>query len=437
MQQLRVAVDASDEDIQRALENLFNKNTNVTRDQESVLKMTTTTEDQITAGILDKIRPSGQTEFKSETNQFKTSSDQETKHKTKISILRSGVILDAEFKNNVQLLLAKESPYAEILAELNEGKVEVEKHGEKYKIKRGLLMIHRNEQDTEIDFWRTVLPDSVPVRNFVISELHAVPYAIHPGVQRTLQKVRRHFYWKGMTGNIREYVETCPVCQVEKADHTLSRGKLQSTSIPEKKWSDVSLDFVTDLPVTKGGKDSILTVVDKATRMVHLIPCKKSITAAETAKIFWDNVVKLHGVPTALYSDRGTQFTSQFWKTLWGLTGTQLKFSTAYHPQTQGIVERMNAVVGQMLRCIIHEHRGSSWDSLLPSVELAINSLPNSSTGYSPFYLNFGYHPTVPIDLLKGDENVKYEAVSNFVERVRLEWSQARKNLLKSFEKQQ
>ena len=68
-----------------------------------------------------------------------------------------------------------------------------------------------------------------------------------------------------------------PICQVEKADHTLARGKLQSTNIPDKKWSEVSLDFITDLPTTRSKKDSILTVVDKATRMVHLIPCKKSI----------------------------------------------------------------------------------------------------------------------------------------------------------------
>ena len=105
----------------------------------------------------------------------------------------------------------------------------------------------------------------------------------------------------------------------------------------------MSLDFITDLPVTRGMKDSILIVIDKATRMVHLIPCKKSITAAEIAKLYWDQVVKLRGVPSILYSDRGTQFTSQFWKTLWGLTGTQLRYSTAYHPQTQGVVERMNS----------------------------------------------------------------------------------------------
>ena len=189
--------------------------------------------------------------------------------------------------------------------------------------------------------------------------------------------------------------------------------------------------------MTRSKKDSILTVVDKATRMVHLIPCRKSTTAAEAAKLYWDNVVKLHGVPSVLYSDRGTQFTSQFWKTLWGLTGTQLRYSTAYHPQTQGVVERMNAVIGQMLRCTLHEERAGNWDLLLPTVEMTINSLPNSSTGYSPFFLNYGYHPVMPVELLKGDEEVQIEAVENFVERVQNEWKQARKNLLHSVQTQQ
>ena len=171
--------------------------------------------------------------------------------------------------------------------------------------------------------------------------------------------------------------------------------------------------------------------------MVHLIPCKKSITAAETAKIFWDNIVKLHGIPAVLYSDRGTQFTSNFWKSLWDLTGTQLKFSTAYHPQPQGVVERMNAVVGQMLRCIIHENRGSSWDSLLPTVAMTINTLPNSSTGYSLFFLNYGYHPVLLVELLKADEEVKIEAVDNFVSRIQREWDHAKRNLLHSVQRQQ
>ena len=99
-----------------------------------------------------------------------------------------------------------------------------------------------------------VIPDDIDTRNFVITELHNIPYSLHPGLQRTLQKVRKHFFWKGMTGTVREFVETCPICQVEKSDHTLNRGKLQPTNIPERKWTEASLDFVTDLPVTKGKK---------------------------------------------------------------------------------------------------------------------------------------------------------------------------------------
>ena len=431
VQQLRVPENATDVQIQEALTKLFQKNEGVNTN-ESVLKMSTKSIDQVQESVLNQYssvpsRPSDQDQI----SVSKNNQDQ-----VKIAVLRSGVILDVQFKNEVYSLLKSESPFDEILKELEGGRIEIKKNNEKYKIKKGMLVVHREDQDSDVDYWRTVIPDSTSVRNFVVSEMHTVPYSIHPGIQRTLQKVRRHFYWKGMTSDIRQYVETCPVCQMEKTDHTLARGKLQPTEIPDKKWSEVSLDFITDLPVTRNGKDSILTVVDKATRMVHLLPCKKSITAAETAKIFWENIVKLHGVPSVLYSDRGTQFTSNFWKSLWSLTGTQLKFSTAYHPQTQGVVERMNAVVGQMLRCTLHENRKGSWDSLLPSIEMTINALPNSSTGYSPFFLNFGYHPTMPVDLLRGDENVKLEAVNNFVERIRSEWNLARKNLLQSVEKQ-
>ena len=149
-----------------------------------------------------------------------------------------------------------------------------------------MLVVHQEQKNTELDCWRAVTPDDTAIKNFVVTELHDIPYSLHPGIQQTVQKVRRHFFWKGMIGNIREYVESCPVCQTEKTDHTLSRGMLQSTAIPEKKWSEVSLDFITDLRVTRNKKDSILTVVDKSTRMVHLILCKKSITAAETVKLY-------------------------------------------------------------------------------------------------------------------------------------------------------
>ena len=113
-----------------------------------------------------------------------------------------------------------------------------------------------------------------------------------------------------MLGDVRQYVENCPVCQMEKSDHTLAKGKLQFTQIPEKKWSEISIDFITDLPMSSGNKDTVLTVVYKATRMVHLLPCRKNITATAMAKLLWSTVVKLQGIPRVIYSDRGAQFTA-------------------------------------------------------------------------------------------------------------------------------
>ena len=108
-----------------------------------------------------------------------------------------------------------------------------------------------------------------------------------------------------MLGNVWQFVENCQLCQMEKSDRQLAKAKLTSTQIPEEKWKEISIDFITDLPMSAGNKDTVLTIVDKATCMVHLVPCHKNITAVATAKLLWQNVVKLHGIPRAIYSDRG------------------------------------------------------------------------------------------------------------------------------------
>ena len=204
-----------------------------------------------------------------------------------------------------------------------------------------------------------------------------------------------------------------------KTDHQLAKGKLTSTQIPQEKWKEISIDFITYLPMSAGNKDTVLTIVDKTTRMVHLVPCRKNITVVATAKLLWLNVVKLHGIPRAIYSDRGPQFTANNWRELWRLIGAKLNCSSAYQPQTQGVVERMNAVVGQTLRCLLHNmNEMKTWEILLPTVEIVINSLPNSSIGFNPFYLNYGYEPVTPIELLRGDELAKTESVASFVQRV-------------------
>ena len=102
-------------------------------------------------------------------------------------------------------------------------------------MKGNMLVAHHKEQNEESQYWRMVLPDSSEIRNLVIAELHAIPFRAHPGISRTVSKVRSSFFWKGMAGDVRAFAEACPVCQLEKTDHTLSKGQLQSSKIPEVK----------------------------------------------------------------------------------------------------------------------------------------------------------------------------------------------------------
>ena len=115
-----------------------------------------------------------------------------------------------------------------------------------------------------------------------------------------------------MVGDIREFVESCPTCQLEKTDHIMRKRSLQSLAIQEAKWQEVSVDFITDLPTSSDGEDSIMTMVDRATKMVHLIPCKKTTIPGEATRLYWQHVVRLHGVPWAIHTDRGAQFVGRW-----------------------------------------------------------------------------------------------------------------------------
>lgn len=140
-----------------------------------------------------------------------------------------------------------------------------------------------------------------------------------------------------------------------QSDHTLSKSKLKSTHIPESKWSEISIDFIRDLTMSFRNRDSMLVVVDKATRIVHLAPCSKTINATDTGKLLWNAVVQLHGLPRVIYVDSGSQFLAGSWRELWRLTRSRLAYSTAYHPQIQGVFEQMNSVVSQVIGRLIHD----------------------------------------------------------------------------------
>ena len=152
----------------------------------------------------------------------------------------------------------------------------------------------------------------------------------------------------------------------------------------EWKWDKLGMDFITGLPRTRSGYDSIWVVVDRLTKVAHFIPVKTTYTSAKLAKIYMTRIVCLHGVPRTIVSDRGTQFTSKFWNQLHETLGTRLEFSTAFHPQTDGQTERLNQILEDMLRACALDY-GSSWDDNLPYAEFSYNNSYQASLKMAPF----------------------------------------------------
>ena len=247
-----------------------------------------------------------------------------------------------------------------------------------------------------------VIPDHGNLRQDIITELHESMFAGHPGENRTIHLVKRYFWWPGLVADCRAFVKGCTICQRNKSSTQKPAGELKQPEIPAGKWQQVSMDFITTLPLTVRGHDMILTVVDKFTKMVHLIPCHGTMNAQGIATLLWTHVFCKHGVPKSFISDRDTRWNNTVFQELMKLIGVQHAMSTAYHPQTDGQTERMNRIVEEMLRHYVND-RQTDWDLLLPCCEFAINNQYNESIKTTPFFLNHGYHPTLPVDIRISD----------------------------------
>ena len=291
----------------------------------------------------------------------------------------------------------------------------------------GDLMYTRKEGDDQSS-WQVYIPSSKTVKQKILEELHDSESAGHLGYQKTVQAVNRGFWWHGITEDIKDYVFSCQKCQEMKASKQTPSGLLQPLPIPTGKWRDISMDFITELPKSSRGNDAIMTVVDRATKMTHFIATKTDISAPEVAELFRDHVWKTHGVPRSIVSDRDTRFVSIFWRSLMKLVGTKLRFSTAYHPQTDGQSEKMNDVVEQILRTYT-VYKPEDWDRRLAAAEYAINNSVNISTGYSPFYLNYGYNPDSPLDIITGAREEKNQSVKDWTSQLEEDFEDAMQNL--------
>jgi hypothetical protein len=215
----------------------------------------------------------------------------------------------------------------------------------------------------------------------------------HSGATATYQRVKKLFAWTGIKAAVEEFVRQCDICQHVKHEHLKPAGLLQPLPIPSEPWQEISLDFVEGLPKSDGF-EVILVVVDRLTKFAHFMPLRHPFTAIQVAHALWDNVVKLHGLPLTIVSDRDRIFTSTIWKELMAAVGTKLLFSTAYHPQTDGQTERVNQCFEMYLRTAVHD-TPRSWRRWLSAAEFWYNSSHHASLNCSPFKALYGREPNL------------------------------------------
>ncbi|QRV81614.1 Transposon Tf2-7 polyprotein [Ceratobasidium sp. AG-Ba] len=236
---------------------------------------------------------------------------------------------------------------------------------------------------------RIVIPENKEIRLAILEMQHDNPIAGHQGQARTLELISRRYYWPAMKQQVNQFVETCEICQRSKGQKQYAPQK--PLPIPQKPWEDIAYDFIVKLPESQG-MDSILVVIECFSRQAHSIPCLESTNAEGVADLFIKEIWKLHGLPKTTVSDRGPTFNSQFMKALYAKLGINPKFSTAFHPETDGITERTNQWLEGFLRSFCN-YRQDDWVRWLPIAEFCHNNQVNSATGKTAFETIYGLHP--------------------------------------------
>ena len=261
-------------------------------------------------------------------------------------------------------------------------------HHKAFTVRDGLIWVrnHAGEQALSVPMSAT---GQGSLHSSVVEQAHQL--VGHFGPQRTEEYVRRWFWWPKMHRDIDKFCRTCQTCLTSKGSYQAPAGVLHTLPIPTKLWQSMGMDFISPFPKAKGS-NYLWVVVCRLTSMVHLIPVNTRMTATDLSWIYLREVVHLHGLPSSIVSDRDSKFTSKCCRELHRLLGAKLLMSMSFHPQTDGLTERMNRSIAQIFRGAVAPDQ-LNWLDKIPMVEFAINSSVSATTGYAPFEVVSGYMP--------------------------------------------
>ncbi|GKC26814.1 putative reverse transcriptase domain-containing protein [Tanacetum coccineum] len=243
---------------------------------------------------------------------------------------------------------------------------------------------------------RSWLPCYGDLRTVIMHESHKSKYSIHPGSNKMYQDMKKLYWWPNIKANIATYVSKCLTCAKVKAEHQRPSGLLVQPDIPQWKWDNITMDFVTKLPKSSQGYDTIWVIVDRLTKSAIFVPMRETDPMDKLARMYLKEVVTRHGIPLSIICDRDPRFASNFWRSLQNALGTSLDMSTAYHLQTDRQSERTIQTLEDMLRACAIDF-GKGWVNHLPLVEFSYNNSHHASIKAAPFEALYGRKCRSPV----------------------------------------
>ncbi|KAL0147003.1 hypothetical protein M9458_057527, partial [Cirrhinus mrigala] len=229
------------------------------------------------------------------------------------------------------------------------------------------------------------------LRPRVLAEVHSAPSSGHPGIEATLHLLNNRFWWPTLRPDTINFIKNCSICNTTKVPRRLPAGLLQPLPVPQRPWSHIVVDFITDLP-SSNGHTTILSVVDRFSKGCHFIPLPKLPTAMETVELMCNWFFRFYGLPEDIVSDRGPQFSSRLWSSFFCLLGVNVSLTSGYHPQANGQAERLNQELTRFLHSYCQDHQ-EDWSCYLFWAEYAQNSLRKPATNLTPFQCTLGFQP--------------------------------------------